>query len=570
MKKVLLLAVMAVAMGFAAKAYGAPAQLTDVPPGHWAYDAVKKLVDIGCVEGYPDGTFKGDRPMTRYEYAMVVSRCMDVIDKKYCTVEKCQPGTTPPPGGGNVDWDEVKATINKLASEFKDELAALKVQVEEQGKRISALEDKAGQPMIGKLSVKGSIRQRVDLPHTDLSQTNFTNNFYNLHYLAALGAANNLKAGYEIVPSLTFDGAVKPNANVSIKLSKHIANQSVTSDMGSAAMGLGNATEFDIDHAFVSLDFKENVKELDTLKLTSGYQNIVLGPIGLLLDNSGVVSNPAVLLQLGKGPVTLAAAGGLGNVTGANPGGIGAQGYDALLASRLGIDLNRVKLGFNWMGSGFQQEKGWSGDVEAKLLLDSPFLPALRGEYLTITNNYTGAAWPNVIAGTAAKDYSYVLNVDVYKTKRAGLTIGYADTPAVPTMTGLDLNPFSEFDTLCSIGMDYPNYTTFAAGNRPCISNAFESGRVLFPGGFKGIGVEASYKVLGDVTLGGKAVMGDYAGGAAAGAIRTYRGTKYPGYGALSVSKPINSDTTFTVEYMQQGKNPILLNRVRGELLINF
>jgi hypothetical protein len=51
----------------------------DVPFTHWAYDAVQKLVDLGIIEGYPDETFKGDRAMTRYEFAMAVARLWDKI-----------------------------------------------------------------------------------------------------------------------------------------------------------------------------------------------------------------------------------------------------------------------------------------------------------------------------------------------------------------------------------------------------------------------------------------------------------------------------------------------------------
>ena len=48
----------------------------DVPEGHWAYDYVKSLADKGLLEGYPDGTFKGNQPMTRYEIAAMVYRAL--------------------------------------------------------------------------------------------------------------------------------------------------------------------------------------------------------------------------------------------------------------------------------------------------------------------------------------------------------------------------------------------------------------------------------------------------------------------------------------------------------------
>ncbi len=54
--------------------------MPDVPFGHWAYDAVDELTDLGVVEGYPDGTFKGDRTWTRYEFAVMLTRMIDFLE----------------------------------------------------------------------------------------------------------------------------------------------------------------------------------------------------------------------------------------------------------------------------------------------------------------------------------------------------------------------------------------------------------------------------------------------------------------------------------------------------------
>lgn len=98
MKKTLLLA-MTIAMGITASAYAAN-PFSDVPAGHWAYDAVNKLAAEGVVEGYPDVTYGGDRLMTRYEMAQIVAKAMAK--------------------GANVD---------KLAAEFAGELDSLGVRV---------------------------------------------------------------------------------------------------------------------------------------------------------------------------------------------------------------------------------------------------------------------------------------------------------------------------------------------------------------------------------------------------------------------------------------------------------
>jgi len=71
-----------------------------VPLDHWAYDAVQMLVDQGIIIGYPDGTFKGDRALTRYEFAMAISRLLTRIPdlSTNMTGPAGPPGPPGPPG----------------------------------------------------------------------------------------------------------------------------------------------------------------------------------------------------------------------------------------------------------------------------------------------------------------------------------------------------------------------------------------------------------------------------------------------------------------------------------------
>ena len=98
MKKSLVLA-LGLALGVTASAYAAN-PFSDVPAGHWAYDSIDKLAAAGIIDGMGDGTFQGDRNMTRYEMAQIVAKAMAK--------------------GANVE---------KLAAEFADELDALGVRV---------------------------------------------------------------------------------------------------------------------------------------------------------------------------------------------------------------------------------------------------------------------------------------------------------------------------------------------------------------------------------------------------------------------------------------------------------
>lgn len=53
---------------------------TDVPPDHWAYEALLNLAGTyGCVSGYPDGTFRGEEAVTRYEFAAGMDACLSVL-----------------------------------------------------------------------------------------------------------------------------------------------------------------------------------------------------------------------------------------------------------------------------------------------------------------------------------------------------------------------------------------------------------------------------------------------------------------------------------------------------------
>lgn len=55
--------------------------LKDVPVNHWAYDAVKTLVEAGVLSGMPDGTFQGNQPLTRYQAALAFKRLIDYLSK---------------------------------------------------------------------------------------------------------------------------------------------------------------------------------------------------------------------------------------------------------------------------------------------------------------------------------------------------------------------------------------------------------------------------------------------------------------------------------------------------------
>ena len=120
-------AVLGVTSAFAANPF------SDVTPQDWAYQAVAQLASQGIVNGYPDGTFKGQQNITRYEMAQMVAKALVRQDR--------------------VDAEQ-NAIINRLANEFSAELNNL-------GVRVSALENK-----VGNFKFTGDARVRYQGSHT--------------------------------------------------------------------------------------------------------------------------------------------------------------------------------------------------------------------------------------------------------------------------------------------------------------------------------------------------------------------------------------------------------------------
>ena len=104
-------------------------QLSDVRPTDWAFQALQSLVErYGCIAGYPDGTFRGNRAMTRYEFAAGLNACLDKV------TELIKSGTT------NLATKEDLAALQRLQEEFAAELATVRGRVDTLEARTSELE----------------------------------------------------------------------------------------------------------------------------------------------------------------------------------------------------------------------------------------------------------------------------------------------------------------------------------------------------------------------------------------------------------------------------------------------
>lgn len=104
-------------------------QLSDVQPTDWAFQALQSLVErYGCIAGYPDGTYRGNRATTRYEFAAGLNACLDRVNELIAA------------GLAEAVTREDLATLQRLQEEFAAELATLRGRVDALEARTAELE----------------------------------------------------------------------------------------------------------------------------------------------------------------------------------------------------------------------------------------------------------------------------------------------------------------------------------------------------------------------------------------------------------------------------------------------
>ncbi len=103
-------------------------ELRDVSPEDWAYEALRGLVErYGCIAGYPNATFRGDRPLTRYEFAAGLNSCLNQIER---LIQESQ----------TVTIEDIEK-LQRLTQEFQAELAKLGTRVDTLAEKVAFLED---------------------------------------------------------------------------------------------------------------------------------------------------------------------------------------------------------------------------------------------------------------------------------------------------------------------------------------------------------------------------------------------------------------------------------------------
>ena len=243
MKKILAIAA-AAALTAGVSAYAAN-PFSDVSTDDWAYQAVADLSDQGVVIGYPDGTFRGERNITRYELAQIVARMMAREDQMNA---------------------QQRAMLEKLAGEYADELANL-------GVRVSKLEKK-----VGNLSWSGDARMR-----------------WNQGY-EKVGEGDNDR--------LTGKTTDKWNGRMRIKVKADVNDSTYVQGRLVTNMYFKDAKEDDgstsMDQIFVHHQFGDN------LGVTLGRAPLTLGQTGILYDDNldgvmAMMGTKEVTLEAGYG-----------------------------------------------------------------------------------------------------------------------------------------------------------------------------------------------------------------------------------------------------------------------------
>ncbi|MBO1047574.1 MAG: iron uptake porin [Dolichospermum sp. DEX182a] len=104
-------------------------QFSDVQPTDWAFQALQSLVErYGCVAGYPNGTFRGNRALSRYEFAAGLNSCLDRVNELIATAT------------ADMVTKQDLATLQRLQEEYSTELATIRGQVDALEARTGELE----------------------------------------------------------------------------------------------------------------------------------------------------------------------------------------------------------------------------------------------------------------------------------------------------------------------------------------------------------------------------------------------------------------------------------------------
>ena len=230
-------AVLGVTSAFAANPF------SDVTPQDWAYQAVAQLASQGIVNGYQDGTFQGQKNITRYEMAQMVAKAMT--------------------RQGQVDAEQ-NAIINRLANEFSAELNNL-------GVRVSTLENKVGNfKFTGDARLAFESNKENKENKADEVRTSTFDYRGRVKFEATVN--DNTKAVVRLVGKKEFGKAGNPETAIDQVYVQHNFGQYMTATAGRQNLMIGNGLTYDN-----SFEGAVATVGKDKLNATVGYGYFVKG-----------------------------------------------------------------------------------------------------------------------------------------------------------------------------------------------------------------------------------------------------------------------------------------------------
>ncbi|MEH2400214.1 iron uptake porin [Nostoc sp.] len=156
-------------------------QFSDVQPTDWAFQALQSLVErYGCIAGYPNSTYRGNRALTRYEFAAGLNACLDRVNELIATAT------------GDLVNKQDLATLQKLQEDFSAELATLRG-------RVDAVEARAAELEANRFSTTTKLQGEVIAVASDVLSGNTVNGAEITDKNTTLG----LRARIELVTSFT-------------------------------------------------------------------------------------------------------------------------------------------------------------------------------------------------------------------------------------------------------------------------------------------------------------------------------------------------------------------------------
>ncbi len=465
MKKVALLVMAALLFTFyAPKAQAQP--FADVPTDIFAFDAVAELAAKGIIEGYPDGTFKGDRAMTRYEMAMVVARILARIE-----AIKIPPPPAPPPAGVTP---ATLAALQRMVNEFRAELAA-------QGVRVTAVEEElaAIRSRLSNVKITGDVRVRYNQFNTPTP-----NPCPIAGCVPGIGVPGALLPSIQQRARLTFVGQATSNVRGTLRMTTSPTSVFSSQITWGTNFGLVGGPQFSqIRFDVVQLEYSG----LLGANWTLGQQVYTQDPIGK--SGLGLLFDPGNMSNIGVEPGLFAT------------GKFGGFSWDA------GVWRDTPDTDI-WTGRvGFALLPGWTASVGAISQRRNSVAPGTAGWTANTSDtgweaNLMGNLLPGVGFGAAFANFNGITPPGAAGNGGGGAMVATTSSNAWTAWFNLDLGAMSGMSTFAPVlAVWYKNYGPSSGPlSGPIMSGAATEFFNSFVWNFTGWGAQFNFKMTPDLS----------------------------------------------------------------------